>query len=63
MDNAAFHKSQETRDLIKNNGHEIEFLPPYSPDLNHIEPKWAQAKSIRRKLNCDIFDLFANHST
>jgi len=24
--------------------HIIEFLPPYSPDLNPIEKKWAQAK-------------------
>ena len=58
MDNAAFHKSKETKDLIQNNGHIIEFLPPYSPDLNPIENKWAQIKSLRRKLQCDIIELF-----
>ena len=41
MDNAAFHKSQKTMDLLEINGHQIEFLPPYSPDLNPIEQKWA----------------------
>ena len=62
MDNATFHKSQKTRDLIQNNGHIIEFLPPYSPDLNPIEHKWAQAKSLRRKYDCDIFELFQLHA-
>ena len=61
MDNAAFHKSQRTKELIENNGHKIEFLPPYSPDLNPIEHKWAQAKSIRKKLDCDVFELFKSH--
>jgi len=61
MDNAAFHKSQKTRDLIINNGHNIEFLPPYSPDLNPIENKWAQAKAIRRRENCDVESLFTDH--
>ena len=61
MDNAAFHKSQKTRELIENHGHKIEFLPPYSPDLNPIENKWAQAKAIRRREHCDVENLFTNH--
>ena len=61
MDNAAFHKSKKSKDLIESNGHIFEYLPPYSPDLNPIEHKWAQAKSIRRKLNCNISDLFLYH--
>ena len=61
MDNDAFHKSQRTKELIENNGHKLEFLPPYSRDLNHIERKWAQAKSIRRKLNYDVLELFKDH--
>ena len=61
MDNASFHKNQKTRELIENHGHKVEFLPPYSPDLNPIEHKWAQAKSIRRKLDCDLIDLFKFH--
>ena len=47
MDNAAFHKSSEIADLLKKNGHRILWLPPYSPDLNPIEHKWAWIKSIR----------------
>ena len=61
MDNASFHKSDKTTKILSEHRHKIEFLPPYSPDLNPIEFKWAQAKSIRRKLHCDVFELFASH--
>ena len=61
MDNASFHKSDKTTKILSEHRHKIEFLPPYSPDLNPIESKWAQAKSIRRKLHCDVFELFASH--
>jgi transposase len=37
MDNAAFHKSQKTRDLIESVGCKLIFLPPYSPELNPQE--------------------------
>ena len=46
MDNAAFHKSLKTKEILTEHGHKLEFLPPYSPDFNPIEFKWAQAKSI-----------------
>ena len=49
MDNATFHKRADIQKLIENNGHTIEYLPPYSPDFNPIEQKWAQAKAIRRQ--------------
>ena len=45
MDNASFHKSIQTKDIIKNAGCELIFLPPYSPDLNPIEKVWAHIKS------------------
>ena len=61
MDSAAFHKSEKTKELIENHGHEIEFLPPYFPDLNPIEQKWAQAKAIRRRENCNLENLFRDH--
>jgi len=38
--------------------HQLEYLPPYSPDLNPIEQKWAQAKETRQALQCDIDTLF-----
>lgn len=44
MDNASFHKSQKTKDLIESVGCELVFLPPYSPDLNPIEKFWANMK-------------------
>ncbi len=61
LDNAAFHKRQDIRQAITNAGHILVYLPPYSPDLNEIEHKWAQAKSIRRKLQCNVDELFTNH--
>lgn len=44
MDNAAFHKSEKTRELIEQAGCKLVFLPPYSPDLNPIETFWANLK-------------------
>lgn len=44
MDNAAFHRSQKTKDLIESVGCRLIFLPPYSPDLNPIEKFWANMK-------------------
>ena len=61
MDNAGFYKSPLLLEMIEKAGHKLEYLPEYSPDLNPIESKWAQAKSIRRKLHCDVFELFASH--
>ena len=61
MDNAAFHKNKNMQDKIKQAGHILEYLPPYSPDLNPIEHKWAQAKAIRRKHQCSVESLFASH--
>jgi transposase len=44
LDNAAFHKSKRTTELIEAAGCRVLFLPPYSPDLNKIEPMWANIK-------------------
>jgi transposase len=49
MDNAAFHKHPTTRKLLENAGHTLLYLPPYSPDLNPIEHRWAQLKALRRR--------------
>lgn len=48
MDNATFHKSIDTRELVKAAGCKILFLPPYSPDLNPIEQVWANIKRFRK---------------
>jgi transposase len=60
MDNATFHKRNDMREALELSGHTLLYLPPYSPDLNPIEHKWAHAKAIRRKTDCSIFDLFLN---
>ena len=46
IDNATFHKRNDTIQAIYEKGHQVLFLPPYSPDLNPIERKWAQLKKI-----------------
>lgn len=47
MDNAAFHKSPETAQLIEATGATLLFLPPYSPDLNPIEHDFSALKKYR----------------
>ena len=49
LDNGAFHKSPQTQKLIEEAGAYLLFLPPYSPDLNKIEPQWATLKTRLRK--------------
>jgi transposase len=44
--NASFNKKITTQEMITQAGHTLKFLPAYSPDLNPIEHKWAQAKAI-----------------
>lgn len=47
MDNAAFHISPETTQLITETGATLLFLPPYSPHLNPIEHDFAALKQHR----------------
>ncbi|MEP0857419.1 IS630 family transposase [Trichocoleus sp. DQ-U1] len=49
LDNASFHKSEKIRKLIESVGCELEYLPPYSPDLNDIEHYWFPIKNRVRK--------------
>lgn len=49
MDNAAFHKSEDTRKIIEAANCHLVFLPPYSPDLNPIEKFWANLKAKIKK--------------
>ena len=44
LDNASFHKSKATLELVEKAGHKVLFLPAYSPDLNPIEKFWANFK-------------------
>lgn len=50
LDNLRAHKQQRTIAAIEDAGARVEFLPPYSPDLNPIEKMWSKVKTILRKL-------------
>ena len=62
MDNAAFHKGDHIKKPIEEAGHILLYLPPYSPDLNPIEHKWAEKKAERRKTQVNIEELFKNEN-
>ncbi len=49
MDNPTAHKVERVRELIEERGCELLYLPPYSPDLNHIEEAFAKIKGILLK--------------
>jgi len=44
MDNLATHKVAGVREAIEGAGARLEYLPPYSPDFNPIEPLWSKVK-------------------
>lgn len=48
LDNARFHKTIKTEELVKKSGCRLLFLPPYSPHLNPIEKLWGNMKIFRR---------------
>jgi transposase len=52
LDNLSSHKRARTRELIEAAGARLEFLPPYSPDLNPIEMVFAKIKQGLRSLGC-----------
>lgn len=45
MDNLSPHKGAPVLTKIAAAGAEVRFLPPYSPDLNPIEPMWSKVKA------------------
>lgn len=61
MDNASFHQREDMIKAIQDHGSTVLFLPAYSPDLNPIEKKWAQAKAIRRQHRCSAYEVFSIH--
>jgi transposase len=49
LDNLATHKVQEVGQLLSEKGVHLRYLPPYSPDLNPIEPAFAKLKAHLRQ--------------
>jgi transposase len=49
MDNLSAHRPKRVRELIKQQGCELIYLPSYSPDYNPIEEAFAKIKSLLRK--------------
>ena len=56
MDNASFHKSRATMEMIEGAGFKLLFLPPYSPDLSPIEKFWA---NFKRKMK-EVIKRYSN---
>jgi transposase len=48
MDNLGAHKVEGVREAIAAAGARLEYLPPYSPDLNPIEKCWSKIKTALR---------------
>lgn len=53
-------KEERKQEALAAEGHTLLYLPPYSPDLNPTEHKWAQIKALRRKVGGSIDTLFSN---
>jgi transposase len=49
LDNAKIHHDQELLDYLSAFGVKVEFLPPYSPDLNPIETAFSTIKQFLRR--------------
>lgn len=56
LDNLSSHKSEHARKMIESRGARLEFLPPYSPDLNPIEMVFSKIKQLLRSLACRTRD-------
>ena len=48
LDNAPIHRKNNIREIAEKNGHQVKFLPKYSPDLNKIEHDFAALKQRRQ---------------
>lgn len=59
MDNAAIHHVEDVVELIKSTGAMIEFLPPYSPNLNPIEDAFSKLKYFLKQ-NDPLVPVYAD---
>lgn len=52
-----FHKMTDMLNVLIVQGHDVLFLPPYSPDLNPIEKMWSKMKAYLRKIKARTEEL------
>jgi transposase len=60
MDNLSSHKGTRVEELIKLAGASLLYLPPYSPDLNPIEPAFSKFKQLVRSAGHRVTDILWN---
>jgi hypothetical protein len=60
MDNVKFHNEDKIKEVLKKYGHELHYLPRYSPQFNPIEYCFSRWKKYahRRKMECtgDLYE-------
>lgn len=56
LDNLRAHKVAGIREAIEGRGAQVQYLPPYSPDLSPIEPCWSKVKTALRKAKARTSD-------
>lgn len=60
MDNLSSHKGERVKQLIESAGATLLYLPPYSPDLNPIEPAFSKFKQLVRSAGHRVMDVLWN---
>ena len=63
MDNLSVHKVARVREIIAATGARVLYLPPYSPDLNPIEPCWSKIKQKMRALKARVVEALEKATT
>ena len=63
LDNAPIHRKNMIRELVTEAGHEVVFLPKYSPDLNDIEHDFSALKRARMyaKSDTSLDEIICNY--
>ena len=63
MDNSPIHRKNVIRELVEAGGHQLLFLPKYSPDLNDIEHDFSVLKRARMysPINISIDEIIRNY--
>jgi transposase len=64
LDNAPFHRKNILHKIAHKHGHEILFLPPYSPDFNPIEQSFGllKRKRLYSNINQTMEELIMSYS-